>query len=155
MYQRKKRGFTLAELLIVVAIIAVLVAIAVPLFVGALDDAEKRVGEANCRAVRAEAVKEILLDPDNQYKTEVNGKMELVGPWVAKGNVDANGTVYSLFILPAKKAGVYPDKDGNYKLELGTQNGTVVGEGTAIFQKGKDNIYYVSVLVSELTAESE
>ncbi|MEG2851211.1 MAG: prepilin-type N-terminal cleavage/methylation domain-containing protein, partial [Raoultibacter sp.] len=36
-----KKGFTLAELLIVVAIILVLVAIAIPVFTGAMDSANK------------------------------------------------------------------------------------------------------------------
>ncbi len=98
MQKRNRKGFTLAELLIVVAIIAVLVAIAVPLFVGALDDAEKRVGEANCRAVRAAAVKSILLETKDEWKTDG----ELKGPWYAYAEVDANGEVSNLQIAAAE-----------------------------------------------------
>ena len=47
-----KKGFTLAELLIVVAIIAVLVAIAVPIFTGALDRARLSVHKATARALK-------------------------------------------------------------------------------------------------------
>ena len=54
--RRNRKGFTLAELLIVVAIIAVLVAIAVPLFVGALGKAQEARDNANIRAVRSAAV---------------------------------------------------------------------------------------------------
>ncbi|MEG1429394.1 MAG: prepilin-type N-terminal cleavage/methylation domain-containing protein, partial [Hydrogenoanaerobacterium sp.] len=40
---KNKKGFTLAELLIVVAIILVLVAIAIPLFTSATESANKAV----------------------------------------------------------------------------------------------------------------
>lgn len=49
-------GFTLAELLIVVAIVAVLVAIAVPVFSGSLKSAEDAVDTANQRSVMSEAL---------------------------------------------------------------------------------------------------
>lgn len=41
-YEEKRKGFTLAELLIVVAIIAVLVAIGIPIFTSQLEKAEKQ-----------------------------------------------------------------------------------------------------------------
>lgn len=52
---RNKKGFTLAELLIVVAIIAVLVAIAIPIFVSQLEKSRDAVSIANIRAAYAEA----------------------------------------------------------------------------------------------------
>lgn len=55
-------GFTLAELLIVVAIILVLVAIAIPVFSGALTKADEAVAAADIRAVKAEATTKYLLD---------------------------------------------------------------------------------------------
>lgn len=45
-----KKGFTLAELLIVVAIIAVLVAISIPIFTSQLRKARVAVNQANARA---------------------------------------------------------------------------------------------------------
>lgn len=53
--REEKGGFTLAELLIVVAILLVLIAIAVPLFTGALGRAEEAVANANQRAAVSEA----------------------------------------------------------------------------------------------------
>jgi prepilin-type N-terminal cleavage/methylation domain len=48
-----KKGFTLVEMLIVVAIIAILVAIAVPVFSVSLDKAKLSADEANFRAAKA------------------------------------------------------------------------------------------------------
>ena len=52
---RKKGGFTLAELLIVVAIIAVLAAIAIPIFNSNLTKAKKATSIANIRTAYAQA----------------------------------------------------------------------------------------------------
>lgn len=52
---RKKKGFTLAELLIVVAIIAVLVAISIPIFTNQLEKSRDAVSIANIRAAYAQA----------------------------------------------------------------------------------------------------
>lgn len=49
-----KKGFTLMEMLIVVAIIAVLVAIAIPTFNGALTKAKESADVGNVRAMYAE-----------------------------------------------------------------------------------------------------
>ncbi len=49
-----KKGFTLAELLIVVAIIAVLVAIAIPIFASQLEKAREATDVANARDYYAE-----------------------------------------------------------------------------------------------------
>ncbi|MEG2260745.1 MAG: prepilin-type N-terminal cleavage/methylation domain-containing protein [Raoultibacter sp.] len=51
-----KKGFTLAELLIVVAIILVLVAIAIPLFTNATASANKAVASADIRVAKSEAL---------------------------------------------------------------------------------------------------
>lgn len=54
--QRNKKGFTLAELLIVVAIIAVLVAISIPIFTRQLEKSREGTDLANVRAAYAEVM---------------------------------------------------------------------------------------------------
>ena len=53
---RNKKGFTLMELLIVVAIIAILVAISIPIFTSQLEKAREATDVANLRAAKAVAV---------------------------------------------------------------------------------------------------
>ncbi len=55
MKKLNKKGFTLAELLIVVAIIAVLVAISIPIFNSQLEKSRDAVSIANIRTAYAEA----------------------------------------------------------------------------------------------------
>ena len=54
------KGFTMAELLIVVAIIAVLVAIAIPVFTTQLERSRESTDLANIRAAYAEAMTDYL-----------------------------------------------------------------------------------------------
>lgn len=58
--KRRNKGFTLAELLIVVAIIAVLVAVAIPVFTAQLEKARVATMKANIRSALAEAKATIL-----------------------------------------------------------------------------------------------
>ena len=53
MKKNEKKGFTLAELLIVVAIIAVLVAISIPIFNSQLEKARKAVDMQNARNIES------------------------------------------------------------------------------------------------------
>lgn len=60
-----KKGFTLAELLIAVAIIAVLVAISIPIFTRQLKKARLATNQANARAAHAAVVAELLVEQKN------------------------------------------------------------------------------------------
>lgn len=66
MNKTNKKGFTLAELLIVVAIIAVLVAIAIPVFTAQLEKSREAVDAANIRAKYAELMTSVVT---GDYKT--------------------------------------------------------------------------------------
>jgi len=58
--KKNNKGFTLAELLIVVAIIGVLVAISIPIFNNQLKKARMATNQANARAAYAAAVAEYI-----------------------------------------------------------------------------------------------
>lgn len=60
MKKNNNKGFTLAELLIVVAIIAVLVAVAIPVFTTQLEKSRDATSVANIRSAYAEAMTEYL-----------------------------------------------------------------------------------------------
>ncbi len=64
MKKMNKKGFTLAELLIVIAIIAVLIAIAIPTFAGALENARRQTDHANIRNAYAMVQAANLQDGD-------------------------------------------------------------------------------------------
>ncbi len=69
-----KKGFTLAELLIVVAIIAVLVAIAIPIFTNQLEKARESTDAANIRDFYAE-IATGLVTGDLDYATGATMKV--------------------------------------------------------------------------------
>ena len=70
-----KKGFTLAELLIVVAIIAVLVAISIPIFSAQLEKAKEATDMANIRSAYAEVVAAYLGD-SKEHVASVNLKSD-------------------------------------------------------------------------------
>ena len=72
---RNKKGFTLVEMLIVVAIIAILIAVSIPLVNGALEKARKATDDANARA--AAAVANIIYLTEGK-KDNVDGKFYAV-----------------------------------------------------------------------------
>ncbi len=67
-----KKGFTLAELLIVVAIIAVLVAISIPIFTSQLEKSREATDLANIRAAYAEVSAEVLTGDNVTYFKKVS-----------------------------------------------------------------------------------
>ena len=66
MNKQNKKGFTLAELLIVVAIIAVLVAIAIPIFTNQLEKSREATDLANVRSAYAAVVTSYFDNPSGR-----------------------------------------------------------------------------------------
>lgn len=59
-----RKGFTLAELLVVVAILGILVAISVPLFASRMEAAKTSTDQANVRAAKAAAAALLMSDDE-------------------------------------------------------------------------------------------
>ena len=97
-----EKGFTLAELLIVVAIIAVMVAIAIPTFGNQLEKAREATDLANFRAAYAEVMKESMDDPDNDHTASVTTK-QTVEDWQSD-NHEVAGTELDEKAAPATDA---------------------------------------------------
>ena len=84
----KKGGFTLVEMLVVIAIIAVLVAISIPSVSSQLEKAREAVDAANIRAAYAEAAIEAL--QDNSAKTKEVTLTQQTDGWVSTINWPKN-----------------------------------------------------------------
>lgn len=104
---KNKKGFTLMEMLIVVAIIVILVAVSMPVFTSQLEKSRKAADDANMRAAKAVAVAEYLMnETEGQYVYDAaTGKLDAFsnrGNVVRYGkntdgiievNIDAEGNV--------------------------------------------------------------
>ncbi len=143
MKKLNKKGFTLAELLIVVAIIAILAAIAVPLFVGAMNDAEKAVGEGNVRAVKGLAVSYILGNPD-EMGLHTDGNV-----WYAYAEVSQTGDVSNLKVSVGTPGASAANPFASSISESGT--GVTATEDGHGWWKRDGKKYTVLVLIDEVT----
>ena len=74
--KRNKHGFTLAELLIVVAIIAVLVAISIPIFSKQLEKSRESVDFANMRSAYAEVMVAAISDDAGSPLKKADGTFQ-------------------------------------------------------------------------------
>ena len=85
---KNKNGFTLMEMLIVVAIIAILIAIAIPTFASSLNKARVATDEANIRAGYASVMADVLMNEND--KTATTGETEKVYTLKVDGSVDSD-----------------------------------------------------------------
>ena len=74
-----KKGFTLAELLVVVAIIGVLVAISIPIFTSQLEKARDATDAANLRAAYAQVSADLLTNSDPAVTSKTSEAVKITG----------------------------------------------------------------------------
>lgn len=97
-----KKGFTLAELLVVVAIIGVLVAISIPIFTSQLEKAREATDAANLRAAYAEVSADAILNDGSttttvqvdQKQTKKDWETDIDLPFTVKAPVDGASPKY-------------------------------------------------------------
>ncbi len=91
--KQNKNGFTLMEMLIVIAIIAVLIAVAIPVFASQLEKAREATDLANVRSAYAQVSTEALLG-DSEATVTVNLKQKQAD-WQSVDPVNIGGIVHS------------------------------------------------------------
>lgn len=96
---KKRKGFTLIELVIVIAIIAILAAIAIPRYQKSKDQAAKTAHNANVSMLRTAGLVKL---------NEMDGKGEVIS-WT-KGNKDAEKYVEKWPDLPRFQDDTFGDK---------------------------------------------
>jgi prepilin-type N-terminal cleavage/methylation domain-containing protein len=110
----KKNGFTMAELLIVVAIIAVLVAVAIPIFNKQLEKSREAYDIATMRQAASLATEFYYAGVVDKPTAEANGLQ-----WWNNNNVNQNNA-----------AGVYDPSTGKF-LAIRSTEGKAYGKGTS------------------------
>lgn len=144
-----KKGFTLAELLIVVAIIAVLVAVSIPIFTSQLEKARESTDVANFRAAKAEVIAKYLsedgqLAPDGYYNANKGvfvTEFSEVGDGYGKGTEIEGST---------SAADDYGYIDGFYNIGVDYTGGVI----SYVYDKDNDKLFLGWVVPGDSVAGS-
>ena len=133
--KKNNKGFTLMEMLIVVAIIAVLVAIAIPTFNNALEKSREATDEANIRAAYAEVMacaltetsqngvdKKANTDGTNTYTATVDA-VQKKAKWESGDKVTIGGQEVEAAVSGSGWTITFTDGDENAKITVGLPAG--------------------------------
>ena len=120
--RKNEKGFTLAELLIVVAIIGVLVAISIPIFTSQLEKAREATDMANIRSAYAEVSADALTDSKKDHTATV----KLVQTDKTKWTTDNETTIAGV-----KLSDIKPNADVVVKYTASTGKVTIADKDTS------------------------
>ena len=119
MKKLNKKGFTLAELLIVVAIIAVLVAISIPIFTAQLEKSREATDAANLRAAYAEQSAALLTwnGTDTIDDIDVTAHQTQTG-WQGTDYTDGTNTIGGLDVTASTTGWAVSADTANNKITI-------------------------------------
>ena len=147
MKRNNKKGFTLAELLIVVAIIAVLTAIAIPVFTSQLEKSREATDAANVRDAYAEIATALVAGELSKDNTTVH----VLNNLAATATFDADGFITQVEIAnfpgaqkQAKWQGPKPTIAGYAMTDDDWDASKATGTLTFTFVKDAENDPYVT-----------
>lgn len=135
---KNTKGFTLMEMLIVVAIIAVLVAIAIPTFTSSLNKARVATDEANIRSGYASVMADVLTSQISVSADDADKATDMIYTLLVDGSV--------------KKAGDTTTTTEEYKTKgkLG-ETVNIAGFNFSTWEKGKGVTYEYKGDTNEVT----
>jgi len=120
---RRFRGFTLIELLVVILILAILMAIALPLYLRAVRDSEKQTCRANMQTIANAAQAWKVRNPSHQWPQSMDELFTNPDP---NPNATTPGPSDVDLIAPGPQCPSDPTEDNvDYKIEAKT-DGTIV-----------------------------
>lgn len=148
----------MAELLIVVAIVAVLVAIAIPVFTSQLEKSREATDLANVRSAYAEVMAEVQTGAEVQSGSVVSRTVPLkqqVDGWQTDGDITIGGITHRKNAGDTDHWKGVPTSKGTCKVSYSVANGVVFKWGDASSASGggssSTSAHYFSQLKSALT----
>lgn len=91
--QNRKKGFTLAELLVVVAIVAILAAISIPIFTRQLEASREATDLAKVRSAYAEVMAAVMIE-DTENEVKVVKLKQKKAKWQSHDPVTIGGVMH-------------------------------------------------------------